>query len=78
MISYQHLLFLLMDISPTLVFCLDRMWVISYLIQLCPLTPPISNLNLFITQGVSNSMPGSDVTFLISLISMFVILIGRE
>ena len=59
-------------------FCLDRMWVMSYLIQLCPLTSPTSHLNLLILQGVRNSMPGSDVSFLISLIPMFVILIFQR
>ena len=59
-------------------FYLDRMWVMSYLIQLCPLTFLTSHLNLLILQGVRNSMPGSDVSFLISLIPMFVILIFQR
>ena len=52
--------------------------MISNLIQLCPLTSPISNINLLITQGVSSSIPGLDMSFLISLIPMFVILIWQR
>ena len=52
-------------------FCLDRMWVMLYLIQLCPLTFLTFHLNLLIVQGVRNSMPDSDISFLIPLIPMF-------